>query len=295
MGRRKTFQELTLKDDFMFSAVMSEASNCRELLEMVLGFSIGDISVSKEKSIIYNPDYKSVRLDIYAKDKDNKHYDVEMQSVKKSSLGKRSRYYHSQMDMESLLAGLDYSQLSDSYVIFICDFDPFGAKKYCYTFRMNCNEADSAELKDGTCTIFLSTCGTNPEEIPESLVKFLKFIGSDLSESTCDFQDDYESRIQKAIQQMKQDRGLEGSYMLWQGTINEYIREAQAEGRAEGRAEGLALGKAENILELLQDYGTVPEELKTRIMSEKDLQTLSRWNRLAARVSSIEAFLKDMN
>ena len=83
--------------------------------------------------------------------------------------------------------------------------------------------------------------------------------------------------------------------MLWQGTINEYIREAQAEGRAEGRAEGLALGKAENILELLQDYGTVPEELKTRIMSEKDLQTLSRWNRLAARVSSVEAFLQDMN
>lgn len=46
-----------------------------------------------------------------------------MQAVSKPGLGKRARYYHSQIDMELLRSGTDY-------VIFICDFDPFGEAKY---------------------------------------------------------------------------------------------------------------------------------------------------------------------
>ena len=50
--------------------------------------------------------------------------------VIKQDLGKRTRYYHSQMDMELLLKGHGYEELPDNFVIFICDFDPFGGKKY---------------------------------------------------------------------------------------------------------------------------------------------------------------------
>ena len=61
-----------------------------------------------------------------------------MQVQKKPALGKRSRYYQSQMDMEMLLAGEDYAELPNTYVIFICDFDPIGEGKYRYTLRMEC-------------------------------------------------------------------------------------------------------------------------------------------------------------
>ena len=44
-----------------------------------------------------------------------------MQVVKKPELGKRVRYYHGQIDMESLLSGNDYTELPDVYVIFIYD------------------------------------------------------------------------------------------------------------------------------------------------------------------------------
>ena len=54
----------------------------------------------------------------------------ERQVKKKSALGKRSRYYQSQMDMEMLLSGSEYEELPNTYVIFICDFDPFGEEKY---------------------------------------------------------------------------------------------------------------------------------------------------------------------
>lgn len=69
MGRK--LRELTIKDDFMFGAVMSDPENCRELLEMILGISIDRIEVSQEKSIVYHPEYKGVRLDVYTKDGEN--------------------------------------------------------------------------------------------------------------------------------------------------------------------------------------------------------------------------------
>lgn len=97
MKKRKTLQDLTIKDNFLFGAVMSVEENCRGFLEMVLGFPIAKVVVSKEKSIVYHPEYRGVRLDIYAEDEHRTHYNVEMQVRKKKALGKRSRYYHSQM------------------------------------------------------------------------------------------------------------------------------------------------------------------------------------------------------
>ena len=49
---QKTLDQLTIKDNFMFGAVMSDNENCRELLEMVLGISIARVEVSKVKSQI---------------------------------------------------------------------------------------------------------------------------------------------------------------------------------------------------------------------------------------------------
>ena len=52
MRTRKTLQELTLKDNFLFGAVMSDENNCRRLLELILQIPIERVIVSKEKSIL---------------------------------------------------------------------------------------------------------------------------------------------------------------------------------------------------------------------------------------------------
>lgn len=134
MARRKTLQVLTMKDNFMFGAVMSVEENCAGFLELVLGIEIEQIVISKEKSIVYHPEYKGVRLDIYARDENNTHYDVEMQVKSGDALGKRARYYRSQMDMECLASGVEHEMLPKTFVIFVCDFDPFGKERYVYTF-----------------------------------------------------------------------------------------------------------------------------------------------------------------
>ena len=86
---------------------------------MVLGFPIARVEISKEKSVVYHPEYKGVRLDIYAQDEEQTCYNVEMQAASTPHLGKRSRYYHGQMDMDLLLSGRDYEDLPPAYVILI--------------------------------------------------------------------------------------------------------------------------------------------------------------------------------
>lgn len=43
---------------------------------MVLGFPIARVEISKEKSVVYHPEYKGVRLDIYAQDEEQTCYNV---------------------------------------------------------------------------------------------------------------------------------------------------------------------------------------------------------------------------
>ena len=64
------------------------------------------------------------------------------------------------------------------------------------------------------------------------------------------------------------------------------------ETRRISRAEGKAEGKAEAILELLEDIGNVSDELKERIMKEKNLEILRKWHKAAARAENLEQFLE---
>lgn len=289
---KKRLKELTIKDSFLFGAVMTDSENCKGFLEMVLGISIDHVVVSKEKSIIYHPEYKGVRLDVYAKDEKNVHYNVEMQVLKKPALGKRSRYYQSQMDMELLLSGEDYSELPDTYVIFICDFDPFDRGRYRYTFRTKCEEDETVEVKDGRYNLFLSTCGKNEQEVSKELVTFLKFVKADLPKSQEDFHDPYVERLQRFIQNLKENREVEEHFMLFEEMLRDERAEGKAEGIAEGMEKGRLEGRHETLLQFLGELGQVPENLKEQILKQTDEKTLENWIKLAVTSESLETFIQ---
>ena len=257
---------------------MSVEENCKGFLEMVLGFPIARVVVSKEKSMIYHPEYKGVRLDIYAEDAKHTHYNVEMQVRRKKALGKRSRYYHSQIVMEALESGEDYDTLPATFVIFVCDFDPFDKKRYCYTFRNICEEDPNVKLEDDSCTIFLSTKGENEDEVSQELVRFLKFVTADLKESEMDFGDGLVQRFQKTIRQIKTDREMGERYMIFE----EMLREEKQEGRLEATQEA--------VLELLEEFGEIPCELQEKIRNLENIETLKALHKLAARADSLRAF-----
>ena len=142
----KSFDELTFIDDGMFQAVLHNPEICAELVEKLLHIKVKKVEYPELEKVIA-PFYttKGVRLDVYLKDED-KIIDVELQSYPQDALGKRTRYYQSMIDMDSLMKGQDYSELKDSYILFICTFDPFkdaDGKKAglpCYTFKSICSE-----------------------------------------------------------------------------------------------------------------------------------------------------------
>ena len=309
---QKNLQELTIKDNFMFGAVMLEEANCRGFLEMVLGIPIQSLSIDLEKSMVYHPEYKGIRLDVIARDKANTHYNVEMQVLPKAALGQRSRYYHSQIDMELLTSGLDYSKLPNSFVIFVCDFDPFGFQKYCYTFLNRCEEENALKLDDGNVTIFLSTHGKNPQDVSEGMVRFLKFVKASLKASIADYKDDFVKQLQDTIVRIKASREMGERYMLLQellkdertagfaeghaAGLTEGHASGLAEGLAEGHAAGLAAGLAEGrkcaILETLEELEEVPAWLRQQISLENDPETLSLLSKEARHAKSLEEFIQ---
>ena len=283
---KKQLKNLTIKDNFMFAAVMLDEDNCKEFLERALQIPIDHVEVSTEKNIVYHPEYKGVRLDVYAKDEKNTRYNVEMQVSTQNSLGLRSRYYQSQMDMEMLLSGSEYAELPNSYVIFICDFDPFNEQKYKYTFQMECKETANAELHDKRNIIFLSTKGRNDEEVSEELIRFLKFVKADLKESQNDFQDTYVRKLQKFIKHINQNREMEEKYMLFEELLKDE--------REVGRKEGVFKGMTDILFMFLSKFGVLPDELQKKISKETDEEVLKNWIQTASQVTSLEEFISKM-
>ena len=279
--RRKTLQELTFKDNFMFAAVMLDEENAKGVVERALGIQIDHVEISYEKSIVYNPEYKGIRLDVYLKDDKNRHFNVEMQ-VANTEIFKRSRYYHSQIDMELLSTGIDYEQLPESYVIFICDFDPIGLGKYKYTRRQVIEEDLTYNYDDGSYTVFLSTVGTNEGEVSQDLVKFLKYVGAELEESNEYYSDEFVKRLQKSVEKIKFDKEIGRRYMLFE----ELMKEEYNAGRVDS-ARSI-------IIELLSETAPVSVNLKDRISSIKEYEDIMQLTVKAAKADSLETFEKEL-
>ena len=167
-------------------------------------------------------------------------------------------------------------------MIFVCDFDPFGEAKYRYSFQNICKEVPDIQLPDGRKIIYLSTCGKNPAEVPEKLVKFLAFVKADLKESQNNFADPYVQKLQEFIVDVKKSREMEARFMI----LEEMMRDERNAGRAEGKTEGVKY----TLLETINAYGEIPSELQEKIEKETDLEVLKSWFQTALRAGSVEAF-----
>ncbi len=60
------------------------------------------------------------------------------------------------------------------------------------------------------------------------------------------------------------------------------------------KLEGKIEGKIEDILELLEEYGDLPEDILSKVKSETDMEKIKKWHKLAAKVDTLEAFIENM-
>lgn len=295
---KKKLEELTIKDSFMFGEVMSDPKICHHLLELILDKKILQVSVERERNVVYHSEFKSIRLDIRAVDENQNVYNVEMQVLNEDDLKKRSRYYHGQIDMELLHTGKSYSELPLCYVIFICDFDLFGEGLYRYTKDDGCKECSRVSMSNGNTTIFLNTLGTNKNDVSKELISFLNYVHADRKDSERDFDDEFVSILQQKVRSIKASREMEMKYMRLALELMKARKDGWIEGRAVGESAGKVAGKMESkiedIVDILSELGTISDNLAGTIRMEQNLDVLKRWLRLAFRVDSIEEFVREM-
>ena len=227
---------------------MQNEELCKGSLERLLHISIGHIEYPELQKVIA-PYYKSkgIRLDAYVTD-GSKVYDIEIQNYAQHDLGRRTRYYQSMIDMDSLMKGDRYEQLKDSIIIFLCRFDPFKKGIPCYTFTRTCREKPEAELNDGAA-IKISNSRAYEKEGNAETKAFLKFLETNKAES------DFTRKIWDMVETEKKAEELRTTYFSWG------LAEYDAEYR--GRQEGIALGEERKAYEAARNMlldGSVPEE-----------------------------------
>ena len=228
----KTIDELTLMDDYMFAAVMRDTRHLKPLLEYILNIRIAKIElIEPQKTEKEGYGSKGIRLDLYVEDEKHTIYSVDVQTTDKRNLPRRMRYYQSVIDIHVLRPGVDYQNLRTSFVIFICNYDPFGLGRYVYTFENVCREEPELLFSDGTTKVIVNTKGTKGE-ISEELKEVIRY----LDDGTVSGQ--YSRELDEAVSAVKtsEDRRLE--YMTMMVHDMELREEGRAEGREEGRAEG---------------------------------------------------------
>ena len=161
----KKFEDLTFADHYIFEKVLQNREICQELLERLLKIKIDHIEYPEiEKTISPYYETKGVRLDVYVKDSD-KVFDIELQNALDDDLPLRTRFYQSMIDTDNLLKGQDYSELPTSFIIFICNFDPFDLNLPIYTFKNRCEENTSLSLNDKTIKLIYNSTAYENEKM----------------------------------------------------------------------------------------------------------------------------------
>ena len=148
--------ELEFSDWPMFDLLMTNEELCRELLEVVLDAPVSNIEyIIAENDIRPTLTNHGVRLDAYVKT-ENEVYNIEMQTVKRTKLGRRLRFYQGAMDTLALRRGEHYGNLPPCYIVFICLHDPFNAGLPVYTLNVKCQENTSVKTDHGFTWIVLA-------------------------------------------------------------------------------------------------------------------------------------------
>ncbi len=256
---QKPFEDLTIADDFMFCKVMEYEPICKEFLEMLFNAKIEKITyLSSQNTVTANSGAKTVRLDVLVKDGSGTSYDIEMQVGNEYNIPKRMRYYQAVLDVAFLDKGYSYKALNESYIIFICLFDPIGSNRAVYTFENICIEDKRLPLQDGTKKIILNANSFRTADNKE-LQGFLQYVKTGKVTTA------YTGRIEQMIQTVKRNEQLRKEYHILPAVLMDAFDEGEARGSRQAKFE-----TAKNLLQfglsrekIAQATGLTQEEVES--------------------------------
>ena len=259
------YEKLTIRNKFMFGKVTQNPVIAQKMADLLTPVEIGAVTeTDREKFLQHRSSSKYVKLDMYLEDENGHVVDTEMQNksnnkMVQEELPLRIRYYQGMIDQEILSTGTDYIFLKETYIIFICTYDPFGKGKYVYHFHMACDEDDSIQLHDKMNWIFYNTTA-DLSEAPEGIKKFLSYVENEHAE------DEFTRLLDKEVKNARLNEEWRSEY------LKTYVNDMdmRREGYIEGEKLGLERGKAEGE-KLGEERGRAEGE------RERDRTLINQW------------------
>lgn len=271
---KKSVAEYHLTSDIFAGKVFEDLKASQELCRIFLQNDKLVLRNVKTQYVIRNLKKHSVELDILAEDIERNFINIEIQMYQENAPLRRSRYYLSSIDMDILEKGKPYQSLPDVTIIYLTKNDFIGDKRGCYNI---CRKPDGQDvtmrLENGLHEKYYNLEYPTEDMRVNELLRY--FQHSDPFYETENF-----PAIVERVKFFKVKE--EGVTIMCE--IADRIRR-------EGKIEG----KIEDILELLEDFGKVPERLIERISREAKPEQLSKWLKYAAKASSLAEFEARMN
>ena len=149
--------KLRLMDDDFFSEVLDGKIEAVEyILQTVL--ERDDLKVVETKAQV---EYKSatkrsICLDIKAVDRNEEHFDIEIQRADAGTGPRRARFHGSMIDRELLDKGRDFEELPESFIIFITEDDKYDEGVPVYHIERKIEEKGNALFADGLHILYVN-------------------------------------------------------------------------------------------------------------------------------------------
>lgn len=154
---RRTVLAMTLMSDTLFNAVMNDNKKCMEyILRIIMDKADLQVQRMEVQHTVPNPFSRGVRYDVFATDNQGNEYDVEVQQADSGAVPERGRYNSSMMDYMHLDKNQNWTNLPNTYVIFITESDVLGGDLPIYHIDRCIRELNSVPYGDRSQIIYVN-------------------------------------------------------------------------------------------------------------------------------------------
>lgn len=161
-------------------------------------------------------------------------------------------YYQNTLGVNSLKSGTPFTKKNHTYVIFICDYDPFGLDLPRYDIEARLKQDLSIMVETGEHNIAFNARAKKWTGISKGLRAFLTYIHNNR------VTDEFTQELDNSVKELKKNTERRGTYMTLERELIERAYYARQEGLQEGLQEGElqnAIKNAKRIIELSLQQG----------------------------------------
>ena len=233
-------QQFRLIDDTFFNVCFDNNVEGMQLLLRIFldrdDLMVKRVVTQKSADNLYG---RGVRFDVLAEDSAGRLYDCEIQRANEGAIARRARYNSSMMDARELPKGAQFSDLPETWVIFITENDIYQKNCPLYHVERMILETQTT-FNDGAHILYVNGENRTDTRLGRLMQDFFCTRPENMN---------YKELAKRVDYFKAKTEGVNAMCELMENFMEKFGEEKLAEGRAQGRAEGRAEGRLEGHLE----------------------------------------------